>query len=86
MQTAQGAQLNLNPHISQQVLAKLANETQNATAAGHNPVVLCAPAIRPHVKKLTERNFPNLTVLSYNEVAPKVKIQSIGAVQVSFGG
>jgi flagellar biosynthesis protein FlhA len=86
MQTAQGAQLNLNPHISQQILAKLANETQNATAGGHNPVVLCAPAIRPHVKKLTERNFPNLTVLSYNEIAPKVKIQSIGAVAVSFGG
>ncbi|PIQ24967.1 flagellar biosynthesis protein FlhA [bacterium (Candidatus Blackallbacteria) CG17_big_fil_post_rev_8_21_14_2_50_48_46] len=84
-QTAQGAVLALNPQVSQQILAKLANEVQAATNAGHNPVVLCNPQIRPHVKKLTERNFPMLTVLSYNEIAPKIKIQSIGAVTISFG-
>lgn len=84
-QTAQGAVLALNPQVSQQILAKLANEVQSATNAGHNPVVLCNPQIRPHVKKLTERNFPALTVLSYNEIAPKIKIQSIGAVAISFG-
>lgn len=84
-QTAQGAVLALNPQVSQQILAKLANEVQAATNAGHNPVVLCNPQIRPHVKKLTERNFPMLTVLSYNEIAPKIKIQSIGTVSISFG-
>lgn len=85
-QTAQGAVLALNPQISQQILAKLANEVQSATNAGHNPVILCNPQIRPHVKKLTDRNFPALTVLSYNEIAPKIKIQSIGTVSISFGG
>jgi len=85
-QTAQGAVLALNPQVSQQILAKLANEVQSATNAGHNPVVLCNPQIRPHVKKLTDRNFPALTVLSYNEIAPKIKIQSIGTVSISFGG
>jgi flagellar biosynthesis protein FlhA len=85
-QTAQGPVLALNPQISQQILAKLANEVQSATNAGHNPVVLCNPQIRPHVKKLTERNFPALVVISYNEVAPKIKIQSIGNVSISFGG
>lgn len=84
-QTAQGAVLALNPQVSQQILAKLANEVQAATNAGHNPVVLCNPQIRPHVKKLTDRNFPMLTVLSYNEIAPKIKIQSIGTVAISFG-
>jgi flagellar biosynthesis protein FlhA len=84
-QTAQGAVLALNPQVSQQILAKLANEVQAATNAGHNPVVLCNPQIRPHVKKLTDRNFPMLTVLSYNEIAPKIKIQSIGTVSISFG-
>lgn len=85
-QTAQGPVLALNPQISQQIIAKLANEVQSATNAGHNPVVLCNPQIRPHVKKLTERNFPALVVLSYNEIAPKIKIQSIGTVSISFGG
>ncbi|MFN8674059.1 MAG: flagellar biosynthesis protein FlhA [Candidatus Sericytochromatia bacterium] len=85
-QTAQGPVLALNPQISQQILAKLANEVQSATNAGHNPVILSNPQIRPHVKKLTERNFPALVVISYNEVAPKIKIQSIGNVAISFGG
>lgn len=85
-QTAQGPVLALNPQITQQILAKLANEVQSATNAGHNPVVLSNPQIRPHVKKLTERNFPALVVISYNEVAPKIKIQSIGNVAISFGG
>jgi flagellar biosynthesis protein FlhA len=85
-QTAQGPVLALNPQISQQILAKLANEVQSATTAGHNPVVLSNPQIRPHVKKLTERNFPALVVISYNEIAPKIKIQSIGSVVISFGG
>lgn len=85
-QTAQGPVLALNPQISQQILAKLANEVQSATTAGHNPVVLSNPQIRPHVKKLTERNFPALVVISYNEIAPKIKIQSIGSVAISFGG
>ena len=85
-QTAQGPVLALNPQITQQILAKLANEVQSATNAGHNPVILSNPQIRPHVKKLTERNFPALVVISYNEVAPKIKIQSIGNVAISFGG
>lgn len=84
-QTAQGPVLALNPQISQQILAKLANEVQSATNAGHNPVILCNPQIRPHVKKLTERNFPALVIISYNEIAPKIKIQSIGNVAISFG-
>ncbi len=48
---------------------------------GISPVLLCPASIRIHVKKLTERYFPSLAVISHNEVAPQVKIQSLGTVK-----
>jgi flagellar biosynthesis protein FlhA len=51
--------------------------------SGINPVLLCPASIRMHVKKLTERYFPNLAVISHNEVAPQVKIQSLGTVKIN---
>ncbi len=52
---------------------------------GASPVLLCPPHIRLHVRKLTERYFPDLTVISHNEVAPQVKIQSLGTVRLNAG-
>ena len=52
---------------------------------GATPVLLCPASIRLHVKKLTERYFPGLAVISHNEVAPQVKIQSLGTVTVNAG-
>ena len=44
------------------------------------PLGLCSPRLRPHLKKFTERNYPGLIVLSYNEVTPQEKVQSIGII------
>jgi len=49
--------------------------------SGMGPVLLCPASIRFYVKKLTERYFPSLAVISHKEVAPQVKIQSIGTVK-----
>lgn len=47
---------------------------------GQQPTLLAAPQIRPHVRKLTERYYPSLVVLSHNEILPNVKIKSLGTV------
>lgn len=47
---------------------------------GQQPALLAAPQIRPHVRKLTERYYPSLVVLSHNEILPNVKIKSLGTV------
>ena len=51
--------------------------------SGIVPVLLCPASIRIHVKKLTERYFPSLAVISHNEVAPQIKIQSLGTVRIN---
>ena len=49
-------------------------------AGGQQPALLTAPQIRPHVRKLTERYYPSLIVLSHNEITPNLKVRSLGSV------
>jgi flagellar biosynthesis protein FlhA len=40
--------------------------------------VLTNPAIRYFVKQLLETTFPEVAVLSHNEVPPEIKVKSLG--------
>ncbi len=51
------------------------------TAAGHPPVVLCSPQIRPGLRQLTAANLPDLAVLSYDEIIRESRIESVGMVR-----
>ncbi len=45
---------------------------------GAAPVVLCSGATRRHLKALTAHSIPQLTVLSYHEILPSVRVEPIG--------
>jgi len=47
------------------------------------PVLLCTPTLRRHVRKLTERALPHLTVLSLNEVPQSRTIRAFGMVETA---
>jgi flagellar biosynthesis protein FlhA len=78
-----GSFLGLDPQTGQEVLQAIGVQVKKLSERGLQPIVLCNPSVRPFVRKLTERSFPNLVVLSYNEIAPKVKIQSAGQVSLN---
>ncbi|OGV69002.1 MAG: flagellar biosynthesis protein FlhA [Lentisphaerae bacterium RIFOXYB12_FULL_65_16] len=44
------------------------------------PVLIVAPAIRPHLARLVHRKTPDLAVLSYAEVPDDVRLQVLGTV------
>lgn len=44
---------------------------------GLQPIVLTSPEVRPALRRLTERSFPTLVVLSWNEIAPGVNVNSL---------
>ncbi|MBW6508757.1 MAG: flagellar biosynthesis protein FlhA [Desulfuromonadales bacterium] len=81
--TEQGSYLALEPGFAQALINSLTQTLQNA--AGGNPVLLCTPTIRLHVKRLTERYLPGLAIISHNEIAPHLKVRSIGTVTVNAG-
>jgi flagellar biosynthesis protein FlhA len=81
--TDQGAYLALEPGFAQALINSLSEALQNFSGA--NPVLLCTPTIRLHVKRLTERYLPGLAIISHNEIAPHLKVRSLGTVTVNAG-
>ncbi len=76
-----GSYLALDPKTAQKILDSI-NTLITSMAGGPQPVLLVLPQIRPHVRRLTERYFPNLAVLSHNEISSQIRIQSIGTVTI----
>jgi flagellar biosynthesis protein FlhA len=81
--TDQGSYLALEPGFAQGLIASLNQSLQKF--AGSTPVLLCTPSIRLHVKRLTERYLPSLAIISHNEIAPHLKVRSVGTVTVNVG-
>jgi flagellar biosynthesis protein FlhA len=81
--TDQGSYLALDPGFAQALVNGLNKTLQKATVS--SPVLLCTPTIRLHVKRLTERYLPNLAIISHNEIAPHMKVRSVGMVTVDVG-
>jgi flagellar biosynthesis protein FlhA len=71
VRTEQGAVLALDPQQAQGMASKIARAIEQAMA---QPVLLCSPALRPHLWRLFARVLPHLGVLSHNEVPPHVPI------------
>ncbi|HEY1729810.1 MAG TPA: flagellar biosynthesis protein FlhA [Candidatus Baltobacteraceae bacterium] len=70
----------LDPQTVAKIYTSLTKQIQAAQAAGLHPIVLCSPTIRLALKRLTERAAPSLVVLSYSEIAPGLRVESIGQI------
>ncbi|PLT34197.1 flagellar biosynthesis protein FlhA [Bacillus sp. V5-8f] len=81
-QTEHGNYLSLDPGDSQSILESMAAKLEELALMEQTPVVLCSPAVRMYVRQLTERYFPQVPILSYNELESNVEVQSIGVVNV----
>jgi len=68
----------IEPEFGKQILEKI--ETACRAAVMSQPVVLCSSMVRPHLRKLTERFLPELTVIAHGEVSPNVNLVSMGMV------
>jgi flagellar biosynthesis protein FlhA len=78
--TDHGAYLAIDPSIAQRILQNLRQSMEKFATTGTQPILICSPSIRRHVKKFTERFLANLSVLSHNEIPHNIHIQSLGVV------
>ena len=83
VKTDYGSFLTLDRSREELMLSQLEKEIKKFTDKGLHPIVLCSPQIRLYVRRFTERFFQNLTVLSYNEIAPKVTVNSLGELRLA---
>jgi flagellar biosynthesis protein FlhA len=68
----------VEPEFGKQLLEKI--ETACRAAVMSQPVILCSSMVRPHLRRLTERFLPELVVMAHGEVAPNVRLVSMGMV------
>jgi flagellar biosynthesis protein FlhA len=77
-----GSQIVLNPARIEQTVESLRVAVQNAELRGWAPVLVCAPALRPAVRRLVAPQTGGLPVLSYQEVTSSdVTIETVGVVR-----
>lgn len=81
-QTEHGNFLSLDPMDSQRILEAMAAQVEQVSFMQQAPIILCSPAIRMYIRQLAERYFPQLPILSYNELEPSVEVQSVGVVNL----
>ena len=81
-QTEQGTYINLEPDKTQMILKSVGEEMEKMEELGKNPIIVTSPIVRLYFKKLTEEQFQDLIVVSYNEIDSNVELQSIGMVTV----
>jgi flagellar biosynthesis protein FlhA len=83
-ETERGAYLTLDPDTGQRILTAISNAMGQLTGMNYQPVVLCSPMIRRHLRKLTERFISNLVVLSHSELTGSTRLKIIGEVTFSY--
>ncbi|OGC08038.1 hypothetical protein A2526_02210 [candidate division WOR-1 bacterium RIFOXYD2_FULL_36_8] len=81
-QSEYGSFLAVDPNMGERILTQTQRHLLNFKRMKLSSVLLCSPRLRPHFKKFIERSFPSIAVLSYNEIVPQVKVQSIGMISV----
>ena len=78
-----GQSITLDPDFTRRLLDKLNIELEKAiTSTGNQPVILCSSPIRFLFRKLVERTYPQIAIMSYNEISPNVKVKSVGMVKI----
>ena len=70
----------LDPNTVAKIYTSLTKQMAAAQASGLHPIVLASPSVRLALKRLTERAAPQLVVLSYSEIAPGLRVESIGQI------
>ena len=78
--------LALSPDVLQSVINQLTGQLKKFNGLSQSPVVLTSQVMRVHFYRLIDQFYPNVRVLSFNEISNNVQIQSIGSLTLEGRG
>ena len=70
----------LEPSLTESFITSLAHQVESMLTERKRPVLLCSSLLRRHIKQLTQRVIPHLTVLGMNEIPVNIQIESFSVV------
>lgn len=78
-----GPYLALDPATIQNILQSSGEQIDRVKDLLQYTIVLTAPIVRTYYKKLIDQFYPNVIVLSYNEIDGNVQIQALGNISIN---
>ena len=82
----QGVYLNMGADLMQQVVSQLAEQMKKFHELSQTPIILMSQLIRGYFSRMITQFYPNLYVLSFNEITSDVQIQAIGNITLGDAG
>ena len=77
-----GYYLALSPDVLQSLVRQVSEEVKKFKELSQTPIILTSEVMRAHFYHLIEQFYPQVRVLSFNEVANNVQIQAIGSLKL----
>ena len=82
-QTSGASFLALSPDVHRQLIASMRSNIGTAGRHAIAPVILVPMDIRRFMRKLVERDFPDLAVLSYQELTASANVQPLERIKLN---
>jgi type III secretion protein V len=80
--SAMGPQLEMESATIRQIVAATREQIGDLPPTAQRPVILTDREIRRFVKKLLEFDFTDLSVLSYDQLTPQIKVQPLASISL----
>ena len=81
-----GFYLALSPEVLQSLIRQLAEQIKKFNGLTQTPVILTSQVMRMHFYRLIDQFYPNVRILSFNEISNNIQIQSIGSLKLESPG
>jgi flagellar biosynthesis protein FlhA len=75
-----GGEIVVEPKYAEQLLSRLAAQSERMMKGNMLPVLLCSPDLRRHLRALSERVVPHMRILSMAEIPNSVSLKASGVV------
>ncbi|HEY4318363.1 MAG TPA: type III secretion system export apparatus subunit SctV [Herbaspirillum sp.] len=83
-QTSSGSYIVLDPRQTDLLLDAVHDVIGDLRSSDTTPVILAAMDVRRYLRKLVERDYPELAVIAYQELQATVQIQSLGEIDADL--
>jgi flagellar biosynthesis protein FlhA len=80
----QGSAWTIDPLLTQKLLTALKQAAERMASRGQQPVILCSPSLRRHLRKVTDRILHAVPVLGLNEIDSIVRLQAVETVRLDL--
>lgn len=78
-----GSFLALDPARAERLALEAAARAEEAEARGETPVLVCSQQLRPALRRLVRTTAPRLAVLSYAELGPQLRLETVGVITLA---